>query len=134
MMGVVVPIVMRLAGFAGIKLSPFAAGALFAGVLALLAGGGAIAGGLHLYNAGERNADARCEAATVTAQNAQLQARLAEKDRQLDAVNALQQRDAGRAAAAEKQIEANQGKIDATPANPNKCFDRDMSRRVRNVR
>ncbi|MCS3447259.1 MULTISPECIES: hypothetical protein [Bradyrhizobium] len=48
----VVAIVMRLAGLAGVNLSPFAAGALFAGSLAVVAGGAAIAGGMHLYNAG----------------------------------------------------------------------------------
>ncbi|MGL3208675.1 hypothetical protein [Bradyrhizobium sp. BR 1433] len=130
----IVAIAVRLAGLAGVNLSPFAAGALFAGVLALLAGGGAFAGGAHLYNAGFGAADAKCEATQVAAQNAQLQARLEEKDRQLTFVNALQQRDAKRAAAAEAQLQTNQGAIDATPANPNKCFPRDMSRRVRGVR
>ncbi|WP_166295340.1 hypothetical protein [Bradyrhizobium sp. 2S1] len=126
----IVAIVMRLAGFAGVSLSPFAAGALFAGSLAVLAGGAAIAGGAHLYNAGFSSADAKCEAAQVAEQNAQLQARLEEKDRQLVFANALQQRDAE----AEAQIKSNQGAIDATPANANKCFTRDMSRRVRGVR
>ncbi|UFX41780.1 hypothetical protein HAP47_0020980 [Bradyrhizobium sp. 41S5] len=130
----IIAIVVRLAGLAGVSLSPFAAGALFAGGLAVVAGGAAIAGGAHLYNAGFSSADAKCEAAQVAAQNAQLQARLAEKDRQLVFANALQQRDAKRAAAAEAQIQSNQGAIDATPANPNKCFTRDMSRRVRGVR
>ncbi|WP_074126072.1 hypothetical protein [Bradyrhizobium sp. NAS96.2] len=130
----IVAILMRLAGLAGVSLSPFAAGALFAGALALLAGGGAIAGAAHLYNAGYRSADDKCEAAQVAAQNSQLQARLEEKDRQLAFANALQRRDAGRAAAAEAQLQSNQGAIDATPANPNKCFTRDMSRRVRGVR
>ncbi|GIQ73174.1 hypothetical protein [Bradyrhizobium sp. RD5-C2] len=130
----VVAIVMRLAGLAGVNLSPFAAGALCAGGLAVVAGGAAIAGGAHLYNAGFGSAEAKCEAAQVAAQNAQLQARLEEKDRQLVFANALQQRDAKRAAAAEAQIQSNQGAIDATPANPIKCFTRDMSRRVRGVR
>ena len=48
----IIAIVMRLAGLAGVSLSPFAAGALFAGALAVVAGGAAIAGGAHLYNAG----------------------------------------------------------------------------------
>lgn len=130
----IVAILMRLAGPAGVKLSPFAAGALFAGGLAVVVGGAAIAGGAHLYNAGFSSADAKCEAAQVAAQNAQLQARLEEKDRQLVFANTLQQRDAKRAAAAEEQIKSNQGAIDATPDNPNQCFDRAASRRVRGVR
>ncbi|MEY9674561.1 hypothetical protein [Bradyrhizobium elkanii] len=130
----VVAILMRLAGVAGVNLSPFAAGALFAGGLAVLAGGAAVAAGAHLYNAGFSSADAKCEAAQVAEQNAQLQARLAEKERQLVFANSLQQRDAKRAAAAEEQLKSNQGAIDATPANPNKCFPRDASRRVRGVR
>ncbi|MBR1206945.1 MULTISPECIES: hypothetical protein [unclassified Bradyrhizobium] len=130
----IVAIVMRLAGLAGVSLSPFAAGSLFAGGLAVVAGGAAIAGGAHLYNAGFSSAETKCEAAKVAEQNAQLQARLAEKDRQLVFANALQQRDAKRAAAAEAQIQSNQGAIDATPANPTQCFDRAASRRVRGVR
>ncbi|MGN8547687.1 hypothetical protein ACQPTN_24095 [Bradyrhizobium sp. 13971] len=130
----VVAVLVRLAGLAGVDLSPFAAGALFAGGLAVVAGVAAIAAGAHLYNAGFSAADAKCEAAHVVEQNAQLQARLAEKDRQLVFANALQQRDAKRAAAAEAQLKTNQGAIDATPANSNKCFTRDMSRRVRGVR
>ncbi|WP_338833288.1 hypothetical protein [Bradyrhizobium septentrionale] len=124
----ILAIVMRLAGLAGVSLSPFVAGALFAGGLAVLAGAA------HLYNAGFSSADAKCEAAQVAEQNAQLQARLKEKDRQLVFANALQQRDAKRAAEAEAQLKSNQGAIDATPANANKCFTRDMSRRVRGVR
>ncbi|UGY23080.1 hypothetical protein HU675_0034755 [Bradyrhizobium septentrionale] len=130
----IVAIVIRLAGLAGVSLSPFAAGALIAGGLAVLAGGAAISGAAHLYNAGFSSADAKCEAAQVAEQNAQLQARLEEKDRQLVFANALQQRDAKRAAEAEAQLKSNQGAIDATPANANKCFTRDMSRRVRGVR
>ncbi|MHC1943438.1 hypothetical protein IF803_03530 [Bradyrhizobium sp. UFLA06-06] len=130
----IVAILVRLAGLAGVNLSPFAAGALFAGCLAVVAGSAAIVGGAHLYNAGFGSAEAKCEAAQVAEQNAQLQARLAERDRQLVFANALQQRDAKRAAAAEAQLSSNQGAIDATPANPNKCFTRDMSRRVRGVR
>ncbi|UGY14571.1 hypothetical protein HAP48_0039495 [Bradyrhizobium septentrionale] len=130
----IVAIVMRLAGLAGVSLSPFAAGALFAGGLAVVAGGAAIAGAAHLYNAGFSSADAKCEAAQVAEQNAQLRARLEEKDRQLVFANTLQQRDAKRAAAAEAQLKSNQGAIDATPTNANKCFTRDMSRRVRGVR
>lgn len=53
----IVAIVVRLAGLAGINLSPFVAGALFAGGLAIFTGAGAIAGGLHLYNEGYRAAD-----------------------------------------------------------------------------
>jgi hypothetical protein len=44
----IVAIAVRLAGLAGLNLSPFAAGALFAGGLAVLAGAGAIAGAAHL--------------------------------------------------------------------------------------
>ncbi|QIG91044.1 MULTISPECIES: hypothetical protein [unclassified Bradyrhizobium] len=64
----------------------------FAGGLAVLAGGAAIAGATHLYNAGVSSADAKCEAAQVAEQNAQLEARLQERDRQLVFANALQQR------------------------------------------
>ncbi|MBR0695937.1 protease IV [Bradyrhizobium lablabi] len=63
----IVAIVVRLAGLAGITLSPFAAGALFAGALAIVIGGAGLAGGLELYNAGYRAADSAWRAKNLQA-------------------------------------------------------------------
>jgi hypothetical protein len=123
-------VLVRIAGLFGVNLSGFAAGAIVAGLLA--AGVTAYSG--YLVRAGYTWAEGKCEAASVHEENARLTAALAEKERQLAFANSLQQRDAERAQAAENQLRQNQEAIDATPANPAKCFTRDMSRRLRDVR
>lgn len=129
-MSIALAIVARIAGLFGLNLSGFATSAIMAAVLA--AGLAAYSG--YLVHAGYAWADDKCEAAAAREDNARLTAVLAEKDRQLAFANALQQRDAERAQTAENQIRQNQGAIDATPANPAKCFTRDMSRRLRDIK
>lgn len=57
-MSVAVGLIIRLLGLGGVSLSPFAAGAILAGVIAAAAGGV----GLHLYNAGWHAADTEWQA------------------------------------------------------------------------
>ncbi|MET4153821.1 hypothetical protein [Bradyrhizobium sp. RT7b] len=57
MSGAVIAVIVRLAGLAGVRLSPFWAGAALAGVLALIVGCAATAAGVHLYNADYAAAD-----------------------------------------------------------------------------
>jgi hypothetical protein len=129
-MSVIVGLVVRLLGLFGVSLSPFWAGA----ILAALVAASAAVGGMRIYDAGYASAEGQCEAAALRADKQQLEQRLAEKERQLAVANALQRLDAERAQQAEQQLRSNQEAIDATPSNPAKCFTRDMSRRVRNVR
>lgn len=56
-MSAVIAGLVQLAGLAGVRLSPFWAGAALAGVLALVVGGGAMAAGVHLYKTGYAAAD-----------------------------------------------------------------------------
>ncbi len=80
-MSVAIGIVIRLLGLCGVSLSPFLAGAIVAGLVA----GGAGLAGLHLYNAGYRSADEKCDAAALRSQLEAVRrdrdaARLAERD------------------------------------------------------
>lgn len=129
-MSVIASLLVRALGLVGVSLSPFWGGAIVAGGIALAIGGA----GLAVYNAGQTNAEAKCEAATLRGENDRLAQRLGEKDRQLAIISAIQKRDADRADTAEKRIRDNEGAISATPPNPAKCFTRDMARRVRDIR
>ncbi|SDC06085.1 hypothetical protein SAMN05216337_1001154 [Bradyrhizobium brasilense] len=66
-MSLIVPIILRLAALAGLKLSPFAAGAALAGVLAVALAGAGAATGLKIYNAGQSSAESECQAAALQA-------------------------------------------------------------------
>jgi hypothetical protein len=127
-MSLILGLLGRVAGAFG--LSPFAVGAIVAGLVAVGLAGGAG----YLVHVGYDWAQSKCETAQLTAENAQLAAQISEKNRQLLAINAMQQRDAERAQTAEDQLRKNQEAIDATPANPAQCFSRDMARRLRDVR
>lgn len=129
-MSVAIPVLIRLLSLFGVSLSPFAAGAIVAGAIAIAFAG--YSG--WLVHRGYDWAETKCEAATLREHNQQLESRLAEKARQIAIINGIQQRDAKRAADAEATLRKNQEAIDATPQNPIKCFTRDMSRRVRDVR
>ncbi|MHC2666591.1 protease IV [Bradyrhizobium diazoefficiens] len=81
MSGAVISIIVRLFGLAGVKLSPFWAGAALAGVIALLIGGSAVAAGVHLYNAGYAAADGAWREKALEAQLAAAHADAAEARR-----------------------------------------------------
>lgn len=96
MSGAVIAAIVQLAGLAGIKLSPFKAGALVAGVLALAIGVAAVAAGVHLYNAGYAAADGAwrekaLEAQLAAARADQAAARLAAADAEARAASILHQ-------------------------------------------
>ncbi|WP_316184755.1 hypothetical protein [Bradyrhizobium sp. SZCCHNRI1003] len=119
-----------VAGLFGVRLSPFAMGAIVAAVVAgLLVGGAGYAARL-----GYAQAQRACEAKALRKENEQLTAELLEKRRALALINAIAERDADRAAAAEDKLRANQDEINATPKNAAQCFDRAAAGRVRHVR
>lgn len=81
MSGAAIAVIIRLLCLFGFRLSPFAAGAIAAGLI--VAGAGGVA--LHLYNAGYRSADEKCDAASLRSQLEAVRidrdaARLAERD------------------------------------------------------
>ncbi|WLB43006.1 protease IV [Bradyrhizobium ottawaense] len=71
----------QLARLAGVRLSPFWAGAALASVLALLIGGGATAAGVHLYKAGYAAADGAWREKALEAQLAAARKDLLEANR-----------------------------------------------------
>ncbi|TFV34539.1 protease IV [Bradyrhizobium frederickii] len=80
-MSAVIAGLVQLAGVAGVRLSPFWAGAALAGVLALLIGSGATAAGVHLYNAGYAAADSAWREKALEAQLAAARKDLQEANR-----------------------------------------------------
>lgn len=129
-MSAAVGIVIRLLGLFGVSLSPFAAGAIVAGLIAV----GFAGWSGFMVHKGYAWAEAECDAERLGAENARLASTLKEKDRQLAIVNAVQARDAARAKVAEDALRANQEAIDATPANSARSLARDAVGRVRDVR
>ncbi|WP_316234681.1 hypothetical protein [Bradyrhizobium sp. SZCCHNR1020] len=119
-----------VAGLFGVRLPPFAAGAIVAAVIAAIL----VGTGFYLVDLGAAQAQRACQAEALRKENEQLAAELSEKRRALALINAIAERDAGRAAAAEDKLRANQEAIDATPKNPAQCFDRAAAGRVRRVR
>ena len=75
-MSAIIPVIVRLAGLAGVRLSPFWAGAAIAGVIALLIGGALTAAGVHLYNSGYAAADGAWREKALEAQLAAMRADL----------------------------------------------------------
>lgn len=106
MSGAVIALIVRLAGLAGLKLSPFWAGAAIAGVLALLIGGTLTAVGVHLYNAGYASADGAWRAKALEAQLAAARA-------DLDAARRAAGDEALRAATIQQQAEQEKVGTDA---------------------
>lgn len=101
-MSIVIGALVQLAGLAGVRLSPFWAGAALAGVLALLVGGGATAAGVHLYNSGYAAADGAwrekaLEAQLAAARADEAAARLAAADAEARAAAILHQAEQERA-------------------------------------
>ncbi|MCK1669449.1 protease IV [Bradyrhizobium sp. 153] len=87
-MSAIIPVIVQLASLAGVKLSPFKAGALVAAILALLVAIVAVTAGVHLYNAGYAAADGAWREKALEAQLAAMRA----------------DRDAARAAAADAAL------------------------------
>ncbi|MDI3559558.1 protease IV [Bradyrhizobium sp. Arg816] len=81
MSGAIIAAIVRLAGLAGVKLSPFWAGAALAGALALIIGASATAAGVHLYNAGYAAADGAWREKALDAQLAAARKDLLEANR-----------------------------------------------------
>ncbi|BAL77018.1 protease IV [Bradyrhizobium cosmicum] len=81
MSGAVIAAIVQLLGLAGVKLSPFKAGALLAGALALVIGIAAVAAGFHLYNAGYAAADGAWREKALDAQLAAARKDLLEANR-----------------------------------------------------
>lgn len=105
---------------------------------AVIAAGAVVFG---IWKAGYNYRDAQCDAELLREEVAQWRrlaaakdVTIAEKDRQVAAVNEIAARDAKRAADAEAENRKNQEGIDETPTNDRVCLDRDGSRRVRGVR
>ena len=123
--------ILQLAGgLFGLRLSPFASGAIAAASLS----SGLTVAGFYLVHVGHRDAEAACQAQGLRAENDALGAELREMQRALALINGIAERDAARAAAAEENLRNNQAEINATPANPLKCFPRAAAGRVRGVR
>jgi hypothetical protein len=118
------------AGLFGLRLSPFATGAIAAAALAI----GLVGAAGYLVHVGRSEAEAACQADKLRAENDALGAELREKQRSLALINGIAERDAVRAAEAEAKLRNNQAEINATPANPLKCFPRAAAGRVRGVR
>ncbi|MGM4955706.1 protease IV [Bradyrhizobium barranii] len=81
MNGAIIAAIVRLAGLAGIKLSPFWAGAALAGALALIVGCAAMVAGVHLYSAGYAAADGAWREKALDAQLAAARKDLLEANR-----------------------------------------------------
>lgn len=118
-MTAVLGLIIRLAAGAGFSISPLIAGALVAGAITI--GLGIV--GAKIFNAGAAACEARHAAADAK-----------ERNRQVDAGDAIQQRDADRAALDETVLRKNQGAIHATPENSAACLDPAAARRVRGVK
>ncbi|WP_018456791.1 hypothetical protein [Bradyrhizobium sp. WSM4349] len=106
MSGAVIALIVRLAGVAGLKLSPFWAGAALAGVLALIVGGMATAAAVHLYNVGYAAADGAWREKALEAQLAAARA-------DLDAAMRAAGDEALRAASIQQQAEQERAGTDA---------------------
>jgi hypothetical protein len=130
MMSAALKVLQLGASLFGLRLSPFATGALAAAGLAIGLAGAAG----YLVHLGAGRAEQACEAGTLRAQNDALAAELRDKQRSLALINGIAERDAVRAEAAEAQLRNNQANINATPQNPLKCFPRAAAGRVRSVR
>jgi len=101
-MSAILAAIVQLAGLAGVKLSPFKAGALVAGIIALAIGISAVAAGVHLYNAGYAAADGAWREKALESQLAAMRAdrdaaRVAAADAALRAVAITQRADQERA-------------------------------------
>jgi hypothetical protein len=105
-MSAIIAVVVQLAGLAGIRLSPFWAGAALAGIVALMLGGCALGAGVHLYNAGYAAADGKWREKALEAQLAAVQA-----DR--DAAKRAAADEALRAASIQQQAEQERAGTDA---------------------
>ncbi|WP_456622131.1 MULTISPECIES: protease IV [unclassified Bradyrhizobium] len=105
-MSAIIPIIVRLAGLVGVKLSPFWAGAVFAAIVALILGGSAIGAGVHLYNAGYAAADGAWREKALEAQLAAMRA-------DLDAARRAAGDEALRAATIQQQAEQERAGTDA---------------------
>lgn len=81
MSGAVIAAIVQLLGLVGVKLSPFKAGALLAGALALVIGVAAVTAGFHLYNAGFAAADGAWREKALDAQLAAARKDLIEANR-----------------------------------------------------
>ena len=81
MSSAIIATIVRLAGLAGVKLSPFWAGAALAGALALIVVAGATAAGVHLFNAGYAVADGAWREKALDAQLAAARKDLLEANR-----------------------------------------------------
>ena len=130
MIALALRILQLAAGLVGLRLSPFATGALAAAALAIGLAGAAG----YLVHVGRSEAQAACQADKLRAENNALGAELRDKQRSLTLINGIAERDAARAAAAEENLRNNQANINATPANTLKCFPRAAAGRVRGVR
>jgi hypothetical protein len=105
-MSAVIAVVVQLAGLAGVRLSPFWAGAALAGAIALVLGGCALGAGVHLYNAGYASADGKWREKALEAQLAAARA-------DLDAANRAAGDEALRAASIQQQAEQERAGTDA---------------------
>lgn len=98
----IIAFLVQLAGAAGVKLSPFKAGAIVAGVIAAVVGLSLLAAGVHLYNVGYAAADGAwrekaLEAQLAAARADQAAARLAAADAEARATFILHQAEQERA-------------------------------------
>jgi hypothetical protein len=105
-MSAVIAALVQLAGLAGVRLSPFWAGAALAGAIALVLGGCALGAGVHLYNAGYAAADGKWREKALEAQLAAARA-------DLDAANRAAGDEALRAASIQQQAEQERAGTDA---------------------
>lgn len=105
-MSAVIAVIVQLVGLAGLRLSPFCAGAALAGVVALVVAGGATITGVHLYNAGYAAADGAWREKALEAQ-------LAAAHADLEAANRAAGDEALRAASIQQQAEQEKVGTDA---------------------
>jgi hypothetical protein len=104
-------------------------------VLPVVIGGAIILAVAGIFRAGMNYANIKCDAAAVRLKLERAEQLVAEKDRQITAINGIQQRDAARALTAEQRArELEDEKLSATPANPTVCFDGGAADRVRKTR
>ena len=130
MMSAALKVLQLGASLFGLRLSPFATGALAAASVAVGLAGAAG----YLVHVGASRAEQACEAGALRAQNDALAAELRDKRRSLALITGMAERDAARAEEAEAKLRNNQVNINATPENPQKCFRRAAAGRVRSVR
>lgn len=114
----------------GLRLWPFASGAIAAAALAASLAGAAG----YLVHVGRSKARTACQADKLQAENDTLSAQLADRQRAIALINGIAECDPAGADAAEAQLRNNQANIDATPRNPLRCFPCAAAGRVRSVR